>query len=236
MKIVKHVAIIPDANRRWAQKKGLKPWQGHEEGAKNLEKIVEEANELGVKYLTFWGSSIDNLKKRPLREKKALLDIYKRYFEKLITSKRVHKNKIKINVIGDWENHFPKTLKKVIFKVQAKTKNYNKFFLTFLLAYSGDLEMIRAIRKIALDFKKGLLTKINKAIIKEYLYTKDLPEVDLLIRSGSLDDPHLSAGFMMWDLQNTQLFFSKKAWPEFSKSDFRKAVTKYKQVDRRFGK
>ena len=83
-----HVAIIPDANRRWAIERGLKPWEGHEEGAKNLEKVLDAALEWGIKCIAFWGSSMDNLKKRPLEEKAALFDIYKRYFKKLTDGKR----------------------------------------------------------------------------------------------------------------------------------------------------
>ena len=89
-----HIAIIPDGNRRWAKAKGLEPWDGHEEGAKNTEKLVRFASEKGIKCITFWGSSIDNLTKRPLREKRALLDIYERYFKKLIGGKEIHENDI----------------------------------------------------------------------------------------------------------------------------------------------
>src|SRR4030042_3316816 len=93
-----HVAIIPDGNRRWARKKGLKPWEGHEAGAKNLEKVLKANLDLGVKYVTFWGSSLDNLQKRPWREKKALLDIYRRNFARLMDDKDIHKKEVQINV------------------------------------------------------------------------------------------------------------------------------------------
>ena len=235
MEIPSHVAIIPDANRRWAKKNGLKPWEGHEAGAKNLEKILEVAKECGVRYLSFWGSSEDNLKKRPLREKQALLDIYKRYFRKLIDSERVHKNKIRINVLGDWERQFPGSLKNVIREAIDKTKHYSGYIVTFLLAYSGDKEMKRAITAIGEKMKRGELARITEKTIKEHLYTKDLPEVDLLIRSGSVDDPHLSSGFMMWETQNSQLFFSSKDWPEFDEREFKQAIREYDERCRRYG-
>jgi len=112
MKIPLHIAIVPDGNRRWAKKNGLKAWEGHEAGAKNLEKILEVAKELDIKHISFWGSSEDNLKKRPLSEKRALLDIYKRYFKKITEDERIHRNKIKINVLGEWKKQFPASLKK----------------------------------------------------------------------------------------------------------------------------
>ncbi|MEA3273652.1 MAG: polyprenyl diphosphate synthase [Patescibacteria group bacterium] len=231
-----HIAIVPDGNRRWAKKNGLKPWEGHEAGAKNLEKILEVVKELDIKYLSFWGSSEDNLRKRPLSEKRALLDIYRRYFKKLTESERVHRNKIKINVLGEWEKQFPTSLKKIIQEAKERTKNYDKYFINFFLAYSGSREMEKTIEKIAQDFKEEKFKKVTDSIIKERLITKELPPVDLLIRTGSLNDPHLSAGFMMWDTQNSQLFFSKKDWPAFNKQDFKKAIKDYGQRIRRYGK
>lgn len=230
-----HVAIIPDANRRWAKEKGLEPWKGHEEGAKNLERILEEAKELKITHLTFWGSSSDNLMKRPYKEKVELLKIYKTYFNKLIDSKRVFDNKIKINVVGNWAKFFPNELCDIIQKVIKKTKSHNRFVLTFLLAYSGDDEMIRAVRNIAKDFKRDKIEKINSNTIKSNLFTKDLPPVDLLIRTGSDDDPHLSAGFMMWEIRDAQLYFSNLAWPDFNKKELEKSIKKYNNRERRYG-
>lgn len=227
-----HIAIIPDGNRRWAQLRGLAPWEGHEAGAKNLEKILEVAHNWGIKYLSFWGSSLDNLNKRPLAEKKALLDIYKRYFKKLIDSKRVHREKIKINVIGRWEEEFPNSLKKIVYECLEKTKDYQGSFINFLLAYSGDDEMVLAVQRIIKSNKNS--AGITEKTIKANLMTKDLPPVDLLVRTGG--EPHLSAGFMMWDIANAQLYFSPVKWPDFGKEEFDKAIEEYKRRGRRFGK
>ena len=109
-----HVALIPDGNRRWARLRGLAPWEGHEEGARSFEKIVKRAFDMKIKYLSFWGLSLDNLTKRPFREKQALLKIFEKYFTKLIKNEDVHKNKVRINVIGRWEKQFPNHLKNVI--------------------------------------------------------------------------------------------------------------------------
>jgi undecaprenyl diphosphate synthase len=227
-----HVAIIPDGNRRWAKKRGLKPWDGHEKAAQNLEHIFRAAFDLGVKYLTFWGSSVDNLTKRPFAEKRALLDIYKRYFKKLIESEDIHRDKTRINVIGKWEEQFPESLKKIIQECVEKTKNYKNQYLNFLLAYSGDDEMVEAARKIAKKCKTGM--RVTAQSIKENLMTRDLPPVDLLIRTGG--EPHNSAGFMMWDVANAQLYFSEKMNPDFGVADLKAAVAEYTKRERRYGK
>ncbi len=228
-----HVAIIPDGNRRWAKKKGLKPWDGHEEGAKNLEKVLLSLLDLGVKHVTFWGSSMDNLQKRPWMEKRALLGIYRRYFAKLLDSKDIHGNEVRINVIGHWEEQFPAALKKIIHKCIRKTEKYKKHFLNFLLAYSGDDEMVEATNKIIRNLK-GKVKHITSEMIKEHLMTRDLPPVDFLVRTGG--EPHNSAGFMMWDVANAQLYFSEVLWPDFDEKKMRESILDYAKRGRRFGK
>ena len=227
-----HVAIIPDGNRRWAREKKLKPWEGHEKGAQNLEGIVETALDMGVKCLSFWGSSMDNLTKRPLEEKRALLDIYSRYFKKLMESKEIIKNEVRVNVIGRWEEQFPEKLKSLIHEVIDKTKHYQKRALNFMLAYNGDDEMIQAIQNIHDKYGQG--TKVTSGLIKENLMTKDLPLVDFVIRTGG--EPHLSNGFMMWDTANSQLYFSQDNFPDFDGKKFEEALEEYARRQRRFGK
>lgn len=227
-----HVAIIPDGNRRWAKEKGLKPWEGHEAGAKNLEKVLRENMNSGVKYITFWGSSLDNIRKRPWQEKRALLDIYRRYFLRLLDNEDIHKNEVQVNVIGRWEEQFPETVKKIIRKCMRRTEKYQKFFLNFLLAYSGDDEMIEATNEILEKFK-GKVKRITEKMIKDHLMTRDLPPVDLLIRTGG--EPHMSAGFMMWDLRDAQMYFSPVLWPDFDEKKTREALEDYARRGRRFG-
>ncbi len=227
-----HVAIVPDGNRRWAKERGLDPWQGHEAGAKNTEKLLRKALAMGIKCVSLWGSSVENLTKRPLLEKKELLRIYEEYFIKLINSADIHDNEVKINFIGKWEEQFPQSLKKIMYEGLDVTKNYSKHVLNFFLAYSGDDEMLEAIKNISKD---GLLPEaINKETLKQYLMTKDLPTVDYLIRTGG--EPHLSAGFMMWDIANAQLFFSEKYYPDFDDQQFQLAIEDYQQRSRRHGK
>ncbi len=227
-----HLVIIPDANRRWAKERGLKPWMGHEEGAKNIEKLTRFAFEKGVYCLSFWGSSVDNLTKRPVQEKMALLDIYKRYFKRLLEGDDLYDNEIRVNIIGRWESQFPESLKKTLREIMEKTRHFEKKVLNFLLAYSGDDEMLEAIEKIHETLDKG--AKITAEIVKKNLMTSQLPAVDYLIRTGG--EPHLSAGFMMWDTANSQLYFSEEKFPDFTPEKLDEALNDYSQRSRRFGK
>jgi undecaprenyl diphosphate synthase len=227
-----HVAIVPDGNRRWAKERGLNPWQGHEAGAQNTEKLLRKALAMGIQCVSLWGSSVENLTKRPLLEKKELLRIYEEYFLKLINSADIHDNEVKINFIGKWEEQFPESLKKIMRNGLEATKHYSKHVLNFFLAYSGDDEMLEAVKAMVQD---GISAQaVNKETLKKYLMTKDLPTVDYLIRTGG--EPHLSAGFMMWDIANAQLFFSEKYYPDFNDEQFQLAIEDYQQRGRRHGK
>ena len=226
-----HIAIIPDANRRWARERGLPAWKGHEAGAENFEKLISYSLKKGIRCLSIWGSSIDNLTKRPLEEKKALLDIYKRYFTKMLEGKEICENEVQVNFIGRWEEQFPTSLKEIIYAVMEKTKHYQKRILNFMLAYSGTDEMLRAIEKINAEYAQGV--KITAELLKENLMTASLPAVDYVIRTGG--EPHNSAGFMMWDTANAQLYFSSEKFPDFNEEKFEEALEEYARRGRRFG-
>ncbi|PIP28084.1 MAG: di-trans,poly-cis-decaprenylcistransferase [Candidatus Moranbacteria bacterium CG23_combo_of_CG06-09_8_20_14_all_35_22] len=229
--IPNHIAIIPDGNRRWAKNKGLKPWEGHEEGAKNLEKLIQVALKKGIKCFSMWGSSMDNLLKRPISEKKALLDIYKRYFQRLVTGKEIHENEARVNVIGRWEEQFPESLKAVIREAIEKTKHYKKRMLNFMLAYSGTDDMLQAISKINNTYQEEI--KITPEILKANLMTRDLPPVDFMIRTGG--EPHNSNGFLMWDSADAQLYYSTENFPDFNEEKFEEALEEYARRGRRYG-
>ncbi|MDR3559730.1 MAG: polyprenyl diphosphate synthase, partial [Candidatus Pacebacteria bacterium] len=157
-----HVAIIPDGNRRWARARGLESWKGHETGAENFEKLISKALDKGIRCLSIWGSSMDNLLKRPVAEKKALLDIYKRYFKKLLEGKEIYENEVQVNFIGHWEEQFPESLKSTIRETIEKTRHYKKRMLNFMLAYSGTDDMLMAIKKI--NDKYGVGAEITPQI------------------------------------------------------------------------
>ena len=233
--IPKHVAVIPDGNRRWARKKGLKAWIGHRVGVKAFEKILEKSRELKIPYFTFWGGSWDNLTKRSKIEINFLFKVYANQFKRVADDKRIHQNKVKINVLGRWKEILPKETQETIERAIEATKNYNNFFLTFLLAYAGTDEMLDCVQKIAKIYQDKKI-KISKNLIKENLWTKDLPPVDLVIRTGCQGDPHNSAGFMMWDTTYSQLYFTETLFPVFTPKEFEKIIEDYSKRERRFGK
>jgi undecaprenyl diphosphate synthase len=226
-----HVAIIPDGNRRWAAEHGLASWEGHEAGAKRIEEIVRAAREIGVREISFWGSSLENLTKRPMRERQELLRIYATYFEKLMSEPSLHTDQVRIRCIGRWEEQFPDHLKAILKGGIEATKDYDQYHLNFFLAYSGDDDMLQAVKRIAGEgLAPGMVTE---SVIKRHLMTAELPSVDLLVRTG--DDPHLSAGFMMWETKDSQLSFPQLYFPDFGADAFRAALTEYAERERRFG-
>ena len=232
--IPKHIAVIPDGNRRWAKKRKLQPWKGHQEGANNFEKVLEKALELKITYFTLWASSWDNLTERSRIEVNFLFKVYDNIFQKLSESRIVHGDKVKISVLGRWKEILPQKTQNIIEKTITATKNYDKFFLTLLLAYNGTDEIIDCIQNIV-DKSKNKQTKIDGELIKENLWTRDLPPVDLLIRTGCEEDPHLSAGFMMWDVAYAQLYFSKTYLPDFGPKEFEEIIENYSCRKRRMG-
>lgn len=226
-----HIAIIPDGNRRWAKEKGLEPWVGHEEGAKNIENLVRKAFDLGIKNISFWGSSINNLNKRPIQEKRELLKIYEKYFKSLMESEDIFKNEARINVIGRWKEQLPASLVSIIEEGVERTKNHKKYNLNFFLAYNGDDEMLEAVKQIV---RSGMdADKITGETIKANLMTSALPPVDYLIRTGG--EPHLSVGFMMWDIANAELYFAQEYFPDFGPEQLGVAIEEYKERGRRKG-
>jgi len=232
-----HVALIPDGNRRWARKRKLLPWIGHLEGAKAFEKILEKAFKMELKYLTLWAASWDNLTKRPKKEVNFLFKVFEENFKKALNDKKLEENEVQVNVLGEWRKILPKETQKIIEKLIDKTKNNQKFFLTFLIGYNGDKEMIDCINKIAdLAYSSKTRIKVDENLISKNLWTGFLPPVDLIIRTGSEEDPHNSAGFMMWKTIYSQFYFTKTYFPAFSPREFEKAISNFLSRERRTGK
>jgi tritrans,polycis-undecaprenyl-diphosphate synthase [geranylgeranyl-diphosphate specific] len=229
-----HIAVIPDGNRRWAREHKLDVWLGHKKGAESLEKLGDVMVELNIPHLSFWASSKDNLKKRPAQEVKFLLNLFKKKFLELSENEKIHKNKMRINIFGDWREQFPGDVKQSLEQAIESTKNYSDYFFNFFIAYSGTSEALGAIKCIAKRARADASLKIDKDLLKNCLLTHSLPSVDLMIRTGG--EPHNSDGFMMWDTANAQLYFSEKLWPDFDENDFRNAVEDYAGRGRRFGK
>jgi len=233
----KHIAFIMDGNRRWAKAKGLQSFSGHFEGAKTLERFIDNTGKLqDIPYITFWGGSVNNLTVRPKLEIKALFDVYEEWFTKLLKRKELIEEDIRVRIIGNWTGLAPASLQKVFTELSNKTKDHKRRNLTFLIAYSGKEEIVEAIKKIS--NLKSSSSEINEVLIEKSLWTGDLPPVDLVIRTGidKNDAPHWSSGFMMWLCANSQFYFTKTLWPDFSEKELEKALGIYTSSQRRFGK
>jgi tritrans,polycis-undecaprenyl-diphosphate synthase [geranylgeranyl-diphosphate specific] len=220
---LEHLALILDGNRRYAKKKNLPGWKGHEAGAEKVEEVLDWCRESGIKELTFYALSTENLN-RDEKELNKLFELIKKRFKKFKDDKRIEENKTKIKFIGDL-SLLPKDIKDTCNEVEEKTKNYNNYKLNFCIAYGGRLELIHAFKK--LRGKK----EITEKDIQENLWLSSEP--DLIIRTGGRK--RLS-NFLPWQSTYSELLFLNKLWPEFSKEDLEKAIEDFKSRKRNFGK
>ena len=221
----KHIAIILDGNRRYSKKKHIPSFQGHYLGAKKTEQLLDWAIELGIKELTLYTFSLENFN-RNKKEVNYLFNLFMKNIKKLKNDRRIDKNKIQVNFVGRL-NMFPKDLQNEMSEVMKKTKKYHGFKLNFAMAYGSKGEIVDMVKKIV----KKKIKKIDENTIMNNLYIKD--NVDLLIRPGG--EKRLS-NFLLMQMAYTELYFTDKLWPEFSKKDFIKAINEYEKRERRFGK
>ena len=226
----KHIAIIMDGNRRWARGKKLPVKLGHKAGADNLKEIAKYANKIGVKYLTLYAFSTENWK-RSEEEVSGLMFLLKTYLEDFI--KKVDTENIKINVIGD-VTRLSEDIQILIKKAIEKTKNNTGLVLNIAFNYGGRAEIIKATKEIALDVKNGKISEddIDEELISNHLYTANMPDPDLLIRTSG--EMRIS-GFLIWQISYTEFLFVDKYWPEFSKEDLDSAIEEYKKRNRKYG-
>ena len=225
-----HIAIIMDGNRRWAKLKGKPAGFGHKEGAKTLENIVRYANKIGLKYITVYAFSTENWK-RSEDEVKGLMLLLQNYL--VDYGKRADSENIKIQILGDITK-FPDGTQKSIKDCIERTKNNTGVTLSIALNYGGRAELQEAIKNIARDVKNGKIEEeqINEELISNYLYTKDMPDPDLIIRtSGELR----ISGFLTWQSTYSELYFIQKNWPDFNEDDLEEAIKEYNKRTRKFG-
>tara|TARA_A100001388_G_scaffold274953_1_gene259530 strand:+ start:686 stop:1363 length:678 start_codon:yes stop_codon:yes gene_type:complete len=219
----KHVAIIMDGNGRWGLKKNKTRNYGHLRGIKTVEKIVQEALKKRLKFLTLFTFSTENWR-RPKTEINFLFKLLENYIGKEL--KNLIKQNIKIKIIGNL-NKVPSNLKKKLKKVEILTKKNFKLQINVALNYGSRQEIVSTLKK--LNKKKTL---INEKTISQNLYTKNIPDPDILIRTGNTN--RLS-NFLLWQLQYSEIFFEKKLWPDFNQRDFSKILDKYNKIKRNFG-
>ena len=231
--VPEHVAIIMDGNRRFATGLGLAPDVGHLFGRDKVEEVMGWCFELKIKNLTLYAFSTENFK-RDTGEVELLMKLCKNELDKAAKDSRIHKNQVKVRVIGHIES-LPKDLRESAQVLLNETKNYDKYSLNIALAYGGREEIVRAIRNIAKDVKGGSLKikDITEPTVSKYMYTNELPDPDLILRTSG--EERIS-NFLLWQLAYSELYFSDVFWPVFSKRDFLKAIRTCQQRKRRFGK
>ena len=231
--IPRHVAIIMDGNRRFAEDVGLKPETGHIFGRDKIEETLDWCMELGIKNLTLYAFSTENFNRKP-EEVKEFMNLCRIELKNALDDRRIHENRIKINVMGHLES-LPQDIQKVARELMEKTKDYDNYSLNIALAYGGREEILQAIQKIAEDVQKGEITpeEITEEKVSKYLYTRDLPDPDLILRTSG--EERIS-NFLLWQLAYSELYFSDVYWPAFQKKDFLKAIYTYQQRKRRFGR
>lgn len=207
-------------------------WRGHEKGAERFSEAADALFRRHTSYITLWAASRDNLEKRSGQEVKFLVSLLQDWLQKELDSKDFQKNEIKFRLIGPWQSIIPGNdrLERTIQKLEKETKKFKKRHLTILFGYDGQSEMIDAVKKI----KNSPKTKISGRSLEKALLTGELPLVDLVIRTGG--EPHWSAGFMMWQTANSQLYFTETLWPEFGKKELESALEDFSKRDRRFGR
>ncbi len=227
----KHIAIIMDGNGRWAKQKGLLRTIGHEKGSKAVREVVEASAELGLENLTLYAFSTENWK-RPKYEVDTLMKLLVSSLRKEIH--RLQDNNIKLNAIGSLNLLSSKVLTELN-EVIDSTKNNSRMTLTVALSYGSREELVHAMKEIGNKVKNNIISpeKIDETIINEHLYTQNLPDVDLLIRTSG--EQRIS-NFLLWQIAYAELYFTDVLWPDFSKEELYLALHSYQNRERRFGK
>jgi undecaprenyl diphosphate synthase len=229
--IPKHTAIIMDGNGRWAEQKGMPRIFGHQNGVTAVKKIVEAASKFNIKYLTLFTFSVENWD-RPKMEVDTLMGLLvqtlKDEFEDMF------KNNIKLNAIGDLDT-LPNDVREELQTIIESTKGNTGMTLTLALSYGGKQEIFKAVKEISEKVKNDIicLDNFDDSVINDHLYTCNLPDVDLLIRTSG--EKRIS-NFLLWQIAYAELYFTNVYWPDFTEEDLEKAIVEYQNRERRFGK
>lgn len=227
----KHIAIIMDGNGRWAKQKGMLRAFGHENGTKSVKTAVETCAALGVENLTLYAFSTENWN-RPKLEVQTLMKLLVSSLKKEIET--LQKNNIKLAAIGNL-NSLPTKVYKELHEVINQTKKNTRLTLTLALSYGSREEILNTVKEISIKVKNNIISPeiIDESIINEHLYTRNLPDVDLLIRTSG--EQRIS-NFLLWQIAYAELYFSDVLWPDFTKEHLYNAIIEYQKRERRFGK
>lgn len=233
MDTLKHLGVIMDGNRRWAEIHGLQPFQGHDKGADVFVDTCDWCGHAGIDYLTVYAFSTENWKRAPT-EIQHIFGLLERFFQAKI--EYCLENEIRIKIIGE-RTRFDRKILSIIENVENRTKKCEKLKVQIALSYGGRDEIVRAVKMIAKDISANKLTvqEISEECFESYLDTAGIPDVDLLIRTGGAENRRLS-NFLPWQTVYSELYFSELLWPEFTKEEFDRALIYYHSVKRKLGK
>lgn len=226
--IPSHIAIVMDGNRRWARRLGLSEIKGHEAGVAALEKIVEAASKLGVKTLTVYALSTENIRERARREVAGIFNLMKEGYKTKL--KKMMNNGVRVTVLGEVEG-LPNTIKRILEKIKNTHIKSESIRVNIALNYGGKREIIEAIKGI---IGQGVdVVKLDEKIVERHLYTNGQQDPELVIRTGGRS--RLS-NFLIWQTAYSELYFTKTLWPDFDEEKLKKAISWYQAQQRNFGK
>ena len=228
-----HVSIIMDGNRRFAWGSNIGRDMGHHHGKEKLKEVMDWILDLGIPYLTVYALSTENMRERPEDELESLYDLYIAGLDEIAEDPRIHSRGVKVQAVGRLES-LPSRVREAIDRAESRTADHSDFLFTVCLAYGGREEIIDAVREVAEDHAKGelALESIDSAQISARMYTADLPDPDLVIRTSG--EERIS-NFLLWQIAYSELHFTDVHWPSFSKNDLYEALESYQSRRRRYG-
>ncbi|UCD04280.1 MAG: di-trans,poly-cis-decaprenylcistransferase [Candidatus Woesearchaeota archaeon] len=236
MEAPRSIAIIMDGNRRFAKEILKRPAEeGHEFGVKKARELLEWADEVGIKCITAYALSIENMNSRPKKELDRLYEYLDKEMDKILEDDhKVHETETRMRFLGRLEL-LPEHIQRKMKEIEERTKNYNKHFLNMAIAYGGQQEIVDAMRKVGIKLEEGSIEvkQIDKSLVSENMYLEESNYPDLIIRTGG--ERRLS-NFLLWEAAYSELAFTDERWPEFKKETFLKIIDDYKKRERRFGK
>ena len=229
-----HVAIVMDGNRRFALSSGLRNEQGHRMGKEKVREVMRWCRDIGVKYLTVYALSIENLTSRSPEELDTLFDLYESGFLELCDDREIHRDRVRCKAVGQIRLLPPRVIS-AIDAAEKATKDYDDLVLTVCLAYGARQELVDAIKAILSDHRAGKidLDSVCEDLVSQYLYTHDMPDPDLVIRTSGEERV---SNFLLWQMAYAELFFIDVHWPAFRKRDFLRAIRTYQGRQRRYGR
>ncbi len=230
----RHIAIIPDGNRRWARAHAISRVKGYETGISNIENALKWCRKYKIRTLSMWGFSNENFS-RSRSEILQLFGLFKSRLSEILrrsNTRSKYRGKVRIRFIGRRER-FPKNLQDGMGRLERQTEKNKPYSLNLFLGYGGRQEIVDAAQRFASDFAQGKIGKLDEKKFAPYLYTKGMPDPDLVIRTSG---ESRTSGLMPYQAAYSELYFSRKLWPDFSEADFKEALIEYARRKRRFGR